>query len=52
MKTCGNLGGAIGSALSAYLVVMYGWSAPFLLMAGLSVVGTVLYLRINASSGC
>src|SRR6202453_4676952 len=49
MNTCGNLGGAIGSALSAYLVVMYGWSAPFLLMAGLSVVGTVLYLRINAN---
>ena len=49
MNTCGNIGGAIGSALSAYLVVMYGWSAPFLLMAGLSVVGTVLYLRINAN---
>jgi sugar phosphate permease len=49
MNTCGNLGGAIGSALSAYLVVLYGWNAPFLLMAGLSVVGTVLYLRINAN---
>jgi MFS transporter, ACS family, glucarate transporter len=49
MNTCGNLGGAIGSALSAYLVVMYGWNAPFLLMAGLSVVGTVLYTRINAN---
>jgi MFS family permease len=34
MNTCGNLGGAIGSALSAYLVVMYGWSSPFLVMAG------------------
>jgi sugar phosphate permease len=49
MNTCGNLGGAIGSALSAYLVVLYGWNVPFLLMAGLSVVGTVLYLRINAN---
>jgi len=28
---------------------LYGWSAPFLVMAGLSVVGTVLYLRINAN---
>ena len=34
MNTCGNLGGAIGSALSAYLVVLYGWNAPFLVMAG------------------
>src|ERR1700689_1654504 len=49
MNTCGNFGGAIGSALSAYLVVMYGWSAPFLVMAGLSVVAMVLYLRINAN---
>ncbi len=49
MNTCGNFGGAIGSALSAYLVMLYGWSTPFLVMAGLSVVGTVLYLRINAS---
>ena len=49
MNTCGNLGGAIASALSAYLVVLYGWNAPFLVMAGLSVVGTVLYLQINAS---
>jgi len=48
MNTCGNFGGAIGSALSAYLVVLYGWSAPFLVMAGLSIVGAVLYLRINA----
>jgi sugar phosphate permease len=49
MNTCGNFGGAIGSALSAYLVVLYGWNAPFLVMAGLSAVGTVLYLRINAN---
>jgi hypothetical protein len=35
--------------LSAYLVVLYGWSAPFLVMAGLSVVAMVLYLRINAN---
>jgi hypothetical protein len=27
---------------------MSGWSAPFLLMAGLSCLGAVLYLRINA----
>jgi sugar phosphate permease len=49
MNTWGNLGGAISSALSAYLVVLRGWNAPFLVMAGLSVVAAVLYLRINAS---
>ncbi len=48
MNTCGNIGGATASALSAYLVKLSGWNAPFLLMAGLSFVGAVLYLRINA----
>jgi MFS transporter, ACS family, glucarate transporter len=47
MNTCGNLGGASGSALSGYLVKMSGWNAPFLLMAGLSFLGAALYLRIN-----
>jgi MFS family permease len=49
MNTCGNIGGAIGSALSAYLVVYLGWKAPFLVMAGLSFLAAVLYLRINAT---
>jgi sugar phosphate permease len=49
MNTSGNLGGAISSALSAYLVTFFGWNAPFLVMAGLSVLAAVLYLRINAS---
>jgi sugar phosphate permease len=49
MNTCGNIGGAIGSALSAYLVVAWGWKAPFLLMAALAVTAALLYLRINAA---
>jgi MFS family permease len=49
MNTSGNLGGAISSALSAYLVTFFGWNAPFLVMAGLSVLAAVLYLKINAS---
>ena len=49
MNTCGNLGGAISSALSAYLVMLSGWNAPFLVMAGLAVVAAALYLQINAS---
>lgn len=48
MNTCGNIGGAIASALSGYLVMFSGWNAPFLVMAGLSIVATVLYLQINA----
>jgi sugar phosphate permease len=49
MNTCGNVGGAIASALSAYLVMLHGWNAPFLVMAALSGLATVLYLQINAS---
>jgi MFS transporter, ACS family, glucarate transporter len=49
MNTCGNIGGAIGSALSAYLVMYLGWKAPFLVMAGLSFLAAALYLQINAS---
>jgi MFS transporter, ACS family, glucarate transporter len=48
MNTFGNLGGAISSALSAYLVKLYGWNAPFLVVAMLSVAAALLYLRINA----
>jgi MFS family permease len=49
MNTCGNMGGAIASALSAYLVLFYGWNAPFLLMVALSGVAALLYLRIDAA---
>jgi MFS transporter, ACS family, glucarate transporter len=49
MNTWGNIGGAIASALSAYLVVLRGWNTPFLVMAGFSVVAMVLSLRIDAS---
>ena len=49
MNTCGNIGGAIGSALSAYLVAAYGWSAPFLVLAGLCVIAAILWVRIDAT---
>lgn len=48
MNTCGNIGGATASTVSAYLVMLYGWDAPFLLMAAISAVGALLYLRIHA----
>ena len=49
MNTCGNLGGATASALSAYLVEMYGWTAPFLVVAALCLVAAALFLRIDAA---
>ncbi len=49
MNTFGNLGGATASAASAYLVMFYGWKAPFLVMAALACIAAVLYLRIDAS---
>ncbi len=49
MNTCGNIGGAIQLAISDYLVTLVGWDAPFLVMAALSVIGAVLYQRINPS---
>ena len=48
MNTCGNLGGATASAVSAYLVKLYGWNVPFLVVAALSVVAALLYLPIHA----
>lgn len=48
MNTCGNLGGAIASAASAYLVKLYGWNVPFLVVAALSLVAAALYCRIHA----
>jgi sugar phosphate permease len=49
MNTSGNLGAAIGTILSAYLVTMWGWNAPFYVVAGLCVVAALLFLRIDAS---
>ena len=49
MNTSGNIGGAIASALSAYLVAIYGWHAPFFVVAGLSFVAALLFLEIDAS---
>jgi len=48
MNTFGNLGGATASALSAYLVKFYGWTAPFLVVAALCLVAAGLFLRIDA----
>jgi sugar phosphate permease len=48
MNTFGNTGGATASVLTGYLVQAAGWNLPFLIIAGLSVVAALLFLRIDA----
>jgi sugar phosphate permease len=50
MNTCGNIGGAIAAAVSAYLAEAYGWNAPFLVVAGLCVLAGLLFLGIDAGT--
>lgn len=49
MNMTGNIGGAISPTLLAYLVSWYGWNVPFLVAAGLSILGAAIYLLIDAS---
>ena len=48
MNTLGNMGGALATTLSGYLVKYYGWSATFFVMSALSVIAAILFTRINA----
>jgi MFS transporter, ACS family, glucarate transporter len=48
MNTFGNTGGAMASVLTGYLVQAAGWNLPFLIVAGLSVLAALLFLRIDA----
>ena len=48
MNTLGNMGGAVATTISGYLVKYYGWSATFIVMSVLSVIAAVLFLRIDA----
>ena len=48
MNTWGNMGGAISTTLSGYLVKYSGWNSIFVVMAVLAVLGAVLYTRIDA----
>ncbi len=49
MNTFGNTGGATASVLTGYLVTFSGWTLPFLIVSGLSVVAALLFVRIDAS---
>ena len=49
MNMTGNIGGALSPTVLAYLVKYYGWNIPFLVAAGLSVIGAAIYMKIDAS---
>lgn len=49
MNTCGNIGGAVSPLALAYLVKAYGWNRPFVVAAGLCVLGAFLFSRIDAT---
>jgi MFS transporter, ACS family, glucarate transporter len=49
MNTAGNIGGAISPILLAYLVESFGWDLPFLVAAGLCLLGAILFWRIDAN---
>lgn len=48
MNTLGNMGGAVATTASGYLVKYYGWSATFFVMSALSIIAAILFLRIDA----
>lgn len=49
MNTCGNIGGAIASFATGYIVTYAGWNPAFFVLAALSLVAAVLFLGIDAS---
>jgi sugar phosphate permease len=48
MNTFGNVGGAIVAAATGFIVKYYGWNDAFYVVAALSVLGAVLFTRIDA----
>jgi MFS family permease len=49
MNMTGNIGAALSPTVLTYLVKYYGWNIPFLVAAGLSVIGAAIYMKIDAS---
>lgn len=48
MNTWGNMGGALSTTLSGYLVKDYGWTAVFVAMSVLAAFGGLLFAKIDA----
>lgn len=49
MNTFGNIGGAVAAAITGYILVWSGWDAAMYVLAVLSAIGALCYLRIDAS---
>lgn len=50
MNTVGNIGGAIASVATCYIVTRSGWIPAFMVLSVLSLVAALLFLRIDASN--
>lgn len=48
MNTFGNIGGALASVLTGYIVTRSGWDPAFFALSGLSLVGAALFFAIDA----
>lgn len=49
MNTFGNIGGALASVATGYIVTHSGWTPAFMVLAVLSLVAAVLFLALDAS---
>jgi sugar phosphate permease len=49
MNTFGNIGGALAAVITGYILHWSGWPMAMYVLAALSAVGGVLFLRIDAS---
>ena len=49
MNSCGNIGGALSTAVLGYLQKAYGWNVPFLVAAGFCAIAAALFLKIDAT---
>jgi sugar phosphate permease len=49
MNTFGNIGGALAAVITGYILKWSGWDAAMYVLAILSALAAVLYLRIDAS---
>jgi sugar phosphate permease len=49
MNTLGNVGGAIVTTVTGFIVAAYGWGAAFYVVTGFCVLGAILFSQIDAS---
>jgi sugar phosphate permease len=49
MNSCGNIGGAIASFATGYIVTYAGWNPAFFVLAVLCFAAALLFLGIDAS---